>query len=102
MQALVEIAGIQFEVSKNDTIKVPLLDGSIGDTVSFDNILLAKSDNDLKIGTPYVEGNVEAKIVEHGRDKKVIVFKKKRRKGYRKLNGHRQNYTVVEITGVNA
>lgn len=102
MYALVEIAGIQFEVRPNEIVKVPLLDGNIGDNLTFDKLLLSNSDdNNLNIGKPYITGSVTAKILAHGQDAKVIVFHKKRRKGYRKLNGHRQKFSKIEITGIN-
>lgn len=101
MFALVEIAGNQFEVQEKDQVKVPLLDGNPGDEVKFENILLTKDDDNINVGSPYIEGNVSAKILEHGKDQKVLVFHKKRRKGYRKLNGHRQHYTLIEISNIN-
>lgn len=101
MFAVVEIAGMQFEVQPNQKLNVPLLKGNPGDAVEFENVLLAGKDNDTVIGDPYVEGKVTAKIVEHGRGEKVIVFKKKRRKGYRRLKGHKQHYTRIEVTGIN-
>lgn len=100
MFAVVEIAGTQFEVQKNLVLNVPLLPGQPGDTVEFGNILLVGGDGDTQIGTPFIEGNVKAKILEHGKAAKVIVFKKKRRKGYRRLRGHRQKYTQIEITDI--
>lgn len=100
MYAVVEIAGIQFEVKKNDVINVPLLDGEPGSKVEFDKILLA-DDGDTKLGTPYLAGSVSAKIVEHGKSDKILIFHKKRRKGYSKLNGHRQKFTKIEITDIN-
>lgn len=102
MFAVVEIASTQFEVGPNKVIKVPLLNGNPGDTVSFSNVLIAGSDGkETSVGTPYLEGSVEGTILGHGKDKKVIVFKKKRRKGYRRFNGHRQQFTKIEITGMN-
>ncbi|MBX3044044.1 MAG: 50S ribosomal protein L21 [Candidatus Kapabacteria bacterium] len=100
MLAVVEIAGTQFEVEPNATYNVPLLEGNPGDTVEFNNILLFENDGSTQVGAPYIEGNVSAKIVEHGKGDKVLVFHKKRRKGYRKLNGHRQHYTAIEITNI--
>lgn len=100
MYAVVEIAGIQYEVKKNDVINVPLLDGEPGSKVEFDKILLA-DDGDTKLGTPYLAGSVSAKIVEHGKSDKILIFHKKRRKGYSKLNGHRQKFTKIEITDIN-
>jgi large subunit ribosomal protein L21 len=100
MFAVVEIAGIQFRVEKKEKVRVPLLKGNPGDKVEFTNILLGGKEGQEKVGTPYIEGMVGAKIIEHGKDKKILVFHKKRRKGYRKLNGHRQNFSLIEITDI--
>lgn len=100
MLAVVEIAGNQFKVENNSTYNVPLLEGNPGDTVEFSNILFAENDGAIQVGAPYLNGNVTAKIIEHGKGDKVLVFHKKRRKGYRKLNGHRQHYTQIEITNI--
>ena len=100
MFAVVEIAGIQFEVEKGMKLNVPFLEGNPGDKVEFGNILLGGEEGKEKIGTPYIDGNVKATILEHGKGDKVLVFHKKRRKGYRKLNGHRQDFTSIEITDV--
>ncbi|NOX87849.1 MAG: 50S ribosomal protein L21 [Calditrichaeota bacterium] len=99
MYAVVEIAGQQFRVEQDKNIKVPLLHEEPGKKVTLDRVLFytdAKGKHHL--GTPLVKNvKVEAKVVEHGRDKKVIVFKKKRRKGYRVKNGHRQHFTLLRI-----
>jgi len=100
MYAVVEIGGIQIEAQKNATIKVPLLKGNPGDMIEFSNILMGGEEGSEQIGTPYIEGTVGAKIIEHGKGDKVLVFHKKRRKGYRKLNGHRQHFTKIEITDI--
>lgn len=100
MLAVVEIAGIQFEVEKNQMLNVPLLPGNPGELVEFGNILAKVTDKKTTFGTPYLEGKVEAKIVEHGKGDKILIFHKKRRKGHRKLNGHRQRYTTVEIMSI--
>ena len=100
MFAVVEIAGIQFEVEQNKIVKVPLLKGEPGDVVEFTNILLSGADGAETIGTPYIEGTVAAKILEHGQGDKILIFHKKRRKGHRKLNGHRQDFTRIEITDI--
>lgn len=100
MYAVVEIGGIQIEAQKNATIRVPLLKGNPGDTVEFTNILMGGQEGSEQIGNPYIEGTVVAKILEHGKDDKVLVFHKKRRKGHRKLNGHRQAFTKIEITDI--
>jgi len=101
MFAIVEIAGVQFEVEKGMIVKVPLLKGNPGETVEFDNILLGGPEGKEKIGNPFINGGkVKAKILEHGKDPKILVFHKKRRKGYRKLNGHRQHFTKIEIIDI--
>jgi len=94
MQAIVTIAGAQYRVKQDDTIVVPLLENEIDSTLEFGNAITVK-DGALKMG-----GSVSAKVIEHGRDKTVLVFHKKRRKGYQKLNGHRQPYTKIQITGI--
>ena len=100
MFAVVEITGQQFEVRPQDVVKVPLLNGEPGDVVTFDKVLAGGEDSSANIGTPYIDGKVTAKILEHGKDSKILVFHKKRRKGYRKLNGHRQHFSKIEITGI--
>ncbi len=101
MYAVVEIAGKQFKVSPNDTIKVPTLKEKAGAKITFDRVLLVGSDKEIRVGTPVVDGaKVEGTVVDLGREKKVVVFKKKRRKGYRVKRGHRQGYTRVQITAI--
>ena len=100
MLALVDIAGVQFEVEPKEVVTVPRLEGEIGDSLQFSDIYLWSDAGKTEIGTPKIDGTVTAKILEHGKGEKVIVFKKKRRKGYRKLNGHRQQYTKIEITDI--
>lgn len=104
MYAIVEIAGKQFRVAKDMKIKVPLLAGDAGAKVDFDRVYLVEDDKgNVTLGKPLV-GNtsVSAEIVEHGREKKILVFKKKRRKGHQKKNGHRQGFSLIEITGIGA
>ncbi len=101
MTAVVEIAGVQYEVEQNIKLTVPRLAGNPGDVVEFGNILLSSDDGNTKVGNPYIDGKVQATIIDHGKDKTVLVFHKKRRKGYRKLNGHRAKYTQIEITNIN-
>ena len=87
MNALVEILGKQFKVAKGDKVKVPFIDKKIGEKLSFGNILYLDDGKKRQVGKPFLENlNVEAKLLEHGRDSKVIVFKFKRRKGYQKKN----------------
>ena len=101
MFAVVEIAGQQYKVSKSDTIHVPKLESEVGQKVTFDKVLLVGDDKQTKIGAPYIAGTqVEAKVVNHLKDDKVIIFKKNRRKGYKVRRGHRQQYTTLEITKV--
>ena len=104
MYAIVEIAGVQYRVEKDMKLKVPLMKMEPGKTVDFERVLLLEDDKgNVTIGDPLVKNtSVSAKIVDHGKDKKVIVFKKKRRKGYQKKRGHRQNFSMVEITAIGA
>ena len=98
MYAIVEIAGQQFKVEKDQQIYVHRLDAKQGSKVSFDKVLLLDNDGKVDIGLPVIEGvSVTAKIMEHLKGDKVIVFKKKRRKGYKVKNGHRQYLTKIEI-----
>ena len=98
MYAVVEIQGSQFKVSKNQKLYVNRLKEKEGTKVSFENVLLVDDDGKVNVGMPKVSGAVvEAKILSHQKDDKVIVFKKKRRKGYRVKNGHRQYLSKIEI-----
>lgn len=98
MYAIVEIAGQQFKAEKDRKLYVHRLADAEGSSVSFDKILLVDNDGQVKVGTPVVEGAVvTAKVLRHLKDDKVIVFKKKRRKGYRVKNGHRQLLTQIVI-----
>lgn len=98
MYAIVEIAGQQFKVEKDRKLYVNRLKGEEGSSLSFDRILLVDNDGQVKVGAPVVEGaQVKAKILRHLKDDKVIVFKKKRRKGYKVKNGHRQYLTQIAI-----
>ena len=102
MYAIVEIAGQQFKVEKGQQIYSNRLEEKEGAKVKFDDVLMVDNGKDTKIGNPLVVGaSVEAKIVKHFKDKKVIVFKKKRRKGYKVKNGHRQQMTEIIIEKVN-
>lgn len=101
MYAIVEIAGSQVKVSKDQKVMVPLLTSDVGATVKFDKVLLKSDEAKTSVGSPYLTGAyVEARVVRHGKDDKVTVFKKKKRKGYKVLRGHRQPYTQVEIVTV--
>jgi len=98
MYAIVSIAGQQFKVEKGKKVFVHRLPGDIGDEVSFSQVLLISQDDKTNIGSPYLpDAVVLAQILSHNRGDKVLVFKKKRRKGYQKLNGHRQDFTQILI-----
>ena len=101
MYAIVEIAGQQMKVEKGRKIYVHRLVNAEGETVVFDKVLLVDNEGDVKVGAPLVEGaSVTVTVLEHVKGDKVLVFKKKRRKGYQKMNGHRQYLTKVQIEEV--
>ncbi len=101
MYAIVEIAGQQFKVEKDQQLFVHRLEGKEGAKVSFDNVLLIDDKGKVNVGAPVIAGaSVSATIVEHLKDDKVIVFKKKRRKGYKVKNGHRQYLTKIQVEGI--
>ena len=101
MRAIIETGGKQFTVAPNKRIRVPSLAGQPGDTVTFDRVLYAAGDGESHVGTPVVEGaRVTGEILAHGRGKKIIVFKYKRRKRYSRKKGHRQNFTELRVTDV--
>lgn len=103
MYAVIETGGKQYRVAEGDTLYVEKLDGDVGDAVSFDRVLLIADGDSVNVGTPVVDGAaVSGEIVGHGRDKKVVVFKFKRRKDYRRRNGHRQAFTAVKINALKA
>ena len=101
MYAIVEIAGQQFKVEKDQQIFVHRLDNEEGSKVEFDKVLLIDNGGKVNVGAPAISGaKVTAKVLGHMKGDKVIVFKKKRRKGYKKKNGHRQSFTELSITGI--
>ena len=101
MYAIVDIAGQQFKVKKDQKIFVHRLEGEVGNQVDFDRVLLIDNDTNIAVGAPVISGAmVSAKILEHLKGDKVIVFKKKRRKGYRVKNGHRQYMTQIVIEDI--
>ena len=101
MYAVVEIQGSQFKVEKNQKLFVNRIDAKEGSKISFDNVLLLDDGKKVQVGKPNLAGtSIEAKVVAHIKDDKVIVFKKKRRKGYRVKNGHRQPITEIIIQGI--
>ncbi|EPZ48988.1 MULTISPECIES: 50S ribosomal protein L21 [Alicyclobacillus] len=103
MYAIVETGGKQFKVSEGDTIYVEKLEGEVGSSITLDKVHLIQNDGSVRVGTPTVEGaKVVAKILEHGRGKKIIVFKYKAKKNYHKKQGHRQPYTKLTIESIQA
>lgn len=98
MYAIVRTGGKQYQVAAGDRLRVEKLHGEVGDTVEISDVLLLADGENVKIGKPVVDGaKVVARIVEQGQAKKVLVFKKKRRKGYQVLRGHRQQFTALTI-----
>ncbi len=101
MYAVIKTGGKQYRVQKDDVLKVELMDAKKGDKVTLNEVLLVGTDGNAKIGAPTVSGaSVTATVLDQIKDEKVIVFKKKRRQNYRRKNGHRQNLTVLKITGI--
>lgn len=102
MEVIINISGFQFKVKENDTIYVPKLDVEVGKNIQLQNVLMLIDGEKVQIGQPYIDGkSVSAKILEHTKDEKVLVFKKKRRKDYKKLRGHRQQLTKILIEKIN-
>lgn len=103
MYAVIETGGKQYKVAEGDVIFVEKLDVEEGAEVTFDKVLMAGEGSDVKVGAPTVDGaSVKATVLKNGKAKKVVVFKMKRKKNYRRKKGHRQPFTKVEITAVNA
>ncbi|MDG5813671.1 50S ribosomal protein L21 [Chitinispirillales bacterium ANBcel5] len=101
MYSIIEQGGAQFKVSSGMKIRVPFFDAEAGTEFTIDRVLLAANGDDVKIGNPVVEGaSVKAKVLEQEKGDKVLVVKKKRRKDYKRVNGHRQLYTKVEIISI--
>ena len=102
MYAVIKTGGKQYKVAEGDLLKIEKIEGAVGDSVEFDQVLMVGGD-DVKIGTPMVDAaKVKAQIVEQGKAKKIRVFHMKRRKTYRKVFGHRQPLTRLKITGIEA
>ncbi|MEA3465248.1 MAG: 50S ribosomal protein L21 [Thermodesulfobacteriota bacterium] len=102
MYAVIKTGGKQYKVSEGDTLKIEKIAGSVGETVELSEVLMVGGE-EVQIGTPLLpDAKVTARIVEQGKDKKILVFKSKRRKGYRKTYGHRQTITRLKITGIEA
>ena len=103
MFAVIKTGGKQYRVAANDTITIATLEGEAGSAVTFGDVLLFTDGDATQVGAPLLSGiTVTGEIVGHGRDKKVIAFKKRRRQNSRRKRGHRQDHTVVRITGISA
>ena len=103
MYAIIESCGKQYKVTEGDVVFFEKLDAEEGKKVTFDKVVLVSEEGKVQIGNPYVKGiKVEGKVVSHGKAKKIIVFKMKAKKNYRRKQGHRQPYTKVEITSIKA
>ena len=101
MYAVFKTGGKQYRAAKGDKLKIEKLDAAEGDSVAFDEVLLVGEGEDIKVGAPLVSGGkVEAKVLAQAKDKKVDVIKFRRRQNYRRTRGHRQPFTLVEITGI--
>ncbi len=103
MFAVIRTGGKQFKVTKKETLRVPLMDTEAGKNIDIKDVLMLSDGKDIKVGAPLISGaKVSAKVIEHIRDKKIVIFKKKRRQNYRRTKGHRQGLTVIEITDIKA
>ncbi len=103
MFAVIKSGSKQFKVEAGSIINIDQIEGEAGQKITFDHVLLVANGDDVKIGQPTVKGaSVEGEIVDHKRDKKVIIFKKKRRQGYSRKKGHRQNLTTIKVSGIKA
>ena len=101
MYAIVEIAGQQFQVKEGAVVRVPKLDLEEGARQVLSEVLLVRTDGTTQVGSPHVDGaSVETTVLGHGRAEKIVVFKIKRRKNYRRRRGHRQNYTELKVDGI--
>ena len=101
MYAIIESCGKQYKVAEGDVVFFEKLDAEEGKKVTFDKVILVSNDKKIEVGAPYVKGiKVEGKVVSHGKGKKILVYKYKAKKNYRRTQGHRQPYTKVEITKI--
>jgi len=103
MYSILETGGFQYKAQLGQTLKVPSCDAEVGTEIEFKSVLLVSNGSDIQVGTPVVEGAiVKAEVLSHGRGDKVLIFKKKRRQGYQKKQGHRQDYTEILITEISS
>ena len=103
MYAVVDVAGSQYKVQEGDRVRVSRLGTEAGEKLTIDRVLLLGGEGETRVGAPQIDGaSVEASVLGHGRADKILVFKMKRRKGFRKKNGHRQPYTEIQIDKISA
>ncbi len=101
MYAVIDLSGKQQKIEKDEIVRIEKINKNVGDKINFDRVMMLNNDSDIKIGTPYIDGvRVEAEVIRQDRDKKIRVFKKKRRKSYTKTIGHRQYYTEIKIKDI--
>lgn len=100
MYAIIKTGGKQYRVQEGDLITIEKLNAEVGDSVKFDEVLVMGEGSDVKVGTPYLDTVVSGEVVETGKGKKVVIYKYKAKKDYRKKQGHRQPFTKVKITGI--
>jgi large subunit ribosomal protein L21 len=100
--AVIRTGGKQYRVTSGELLRIESLKGDVGSQVEFSDVLLTSNEGSVQVGTPLVAGaSVTAQIVEHGKERKIVVFKKKRRQGYRRKRGHRQHFTAVRVQNIN-
>lgn len=98
MYAIINIGGEQFKATPNSVLRVPRMEAEVGGEITLDRVMLWADGDNVEVGQPFIEGkSVSAEVVRHGKDDKVIVFRKKRRKGFRRRNGHRQQFTEIRL-----
>ena len=103
MYAVINTGGKQYKVSPGEEVKFEKLEGQAGDSVTFDRVLLTSDGENIKVGQPYLDNSkVIGKITHQGKNRKIVVFKYKKRKGYRRKHGHRQHFTLVKIASIDA
>lgn len=101
MYAVFQLSGFQYTVEEGETIKVPLQDVKVGDKIDINDILLVKTSNEAVVGSPFVENaKIEAEVLTHGKDDKVLIYKYKRRTKYRRTQGHRQDFSEIKINKI--
>ena len=101
MYAVFQISGFQYSAKEGDLLQIPLQDAKAGDKISISEVLLVKNNDDAKVGTPFVENaKIEAEVVGHGKNDKVLIYKYKRRTKYRRTQGHRQDYSEIKINKI--